>query len=115
MQRADRGLNVLSVDPHGPEGWVAVGLDDQGASRPSRLDAGESCVGAGITRAEVMEYLSQTYGPVFVADLSKHLSPCPGCASCDRGILQAARSAMWPAVSLDHSRGLLGGLPDLSC
>lgn len=75
-----------------------MGLDEQGASRPCRLDAGESCFGDGITRAEVMEYLSQTYGPVFVADLSKHLSPCPGCASCERGILQAARSAVSTAV-----------------
>jgi hypothetical protein len=31
-------------------------------------------LGDGITPAEVMEYLSQTYGPVFVSDLTKHLS-----------------------------------------
>jgi hypothetical protein len=29
------------------------------------------------TRAEIMNYLSQTYGPVFVDDLAKHLPHLP--------------------------------------
>lgn len=74
MHRADRGRNILSGDPHESPGWAAVGLDDQEASCPARLDTAERYLGNGITRAEIMEYLSQTYGPVFVEDLSKHLS-----------------------------------------
>ena len=62
------------LDGRGDEA-VAVGEgESQKASCSERMDAGERCLGDGITRAEVMEYLSQTYGPVFVADLVKHLS-----------------------------------------
>ena len=74
MQCGYRGRNILLVDPYESQGWVAVGLDDQEASCPARLDTAERYLGDGITRAEVMEYLSQTYGPVFMADLVKHLS-----------------------------------------
>jgi hypothetical protein len=74
MHCAYRGRKILSVEPHEPQGWVAVGVDDQEASGPARPDAGERHLGDGITRAEVMEYLSQTYGSVFVADLVRHLS-----------------------------------------
>jgi hypothetical protein len=72
MHCAYRGRRIPSVDPHEPQGWLAVRLDDQEA--PCPVDAGERYLGDGITRAEVMEYLSQTYGSVFVADLVKHLS-----------------------------------------
>lgn len=41
------------------------------------LDEVEKYLVYGMTRAEIMEYLSQTYGPVFVGDLIKHL-PQPG-------------------------------------
>ena len=74
MHRADRGRNILSGDSDESPGWAAVGLDDQEASCPARLGAAERYLGDGTTRAEVMEYLSQTYGPVFVEGLSKHLS-----------------------------------------
>ena len=75
MHCADRGRRIFSVEPQELPGWVAAGLDGQEASCSDRMDAGERCLlGDGITRAEVMEYLSQTYGPVFVADLVKHLS-----------------------------------------
>jgi hypothetical protein len=37
------------------------------------LDEGEMYLVDGTIRAEIMEYLSQTYGPVFVEDLIKHL------------------------------------------
>lgn len=74
MHCAYRGRKILSVELHEPRGWVAVGWADQKASCPGRPDAAERYSGDGITRAEVMEYLSQTYGPVFVADLVKHLS-----------------------------------------
>jgi hypothetical protein len=37
------------------------------------LDEGENYLVYGATRAEIMEYLSQTYGPVFVEGLTKHL------------------------------------------
>jgi hypothetical protein len=74
MHGAYRGRKILSVEPHKSQGWVAVGRDDQEAYCPDRLDADERYLGDGITRAEIMEYLNQTYGPVFVADLAKHLS-----------------------------------------
>jgi hypothetical protein len=61
--------------------------EQDGASRGSNLpvkraeaitlDEGESYPVYGTIRAEIMEYLSQTYGPVFVEDLIKHL-PQPG-------------------------------------
>jgi hypothetical protein len=37
------------------------------------LDEGEKYLVDSTIRAEIMEYLSQTYGPVFVEDLIKHL------------------------------------------
>lgn len=74
MHCAYRGHRIISGEPREWAGWVAVGLVDHQASCLDRLDAGERYLGDGITRAEVMEYLSQTYGPVFVADLAKHLS-----------------------------------------
>jgi hypothetical protein len=74
MHCANQGRKILSVEPHESQGWVAVGVDEQEASCPPRLDAGERHLGDGITRAEVMEYLSQTYRSVFAADLVRHLS-----------------------------------------
>ena len=87
MHCAHLGRRIFSAEPVGLQGWVAAPLDGRGdeavavgegesqkASCSERMDAGERCLGDGITRAEVMEYLSQTYGPVFVADLVKHLS-----------------------------------------
>jgi hypothetical protein len=41
------------------------------------LDQSENYPIYDTIRAEIMEYLSQTYGPVFVKDLIKHLAP-PG-------------------------------------
>ena len=37
------------------------------------LDEIESYLAHGMTRAEIMEYLSHTYGAVFAGDLIKHL------------------------------------------
>lgn len=74
MHCAHRGRGILSVESHESQGRLAVGLDDQEASYRVRLDAGERYLGDGITRAEVIEYLNQTYGSVFVANLVKHLS-----------------------------------------
>lgn len=68
-----RGRKILSVEPNEPQGWVAPGLDDQQAACRAPLDAAESYFGYAITRAEIMDYLSQTYGPVFVEDLIKRL------------------------------------------
>jgi hypothetical protein len=64
----------LSAEPNESEGWIAVGLDYHEASCSARIDAADKYLGYDITRAEVMEYLDQTYGPVFVAELIKHLS-----------------------------------------
>jgi hypothetical protein len=60
MRYAHRGHKVLSVEPDEFQRWAAAGLDDQEVFCPSQ--------------AEIMEYLRHTYGPVFVADLIKHLS-----------------------------------------
>jgi len=74
MQFAYHGRRILLVEPRVPWAWVAAELDGQEASCPDRLDAGERHLGDSITRAEIMEYLSQTYGSVFVSDLARHLS-----------------------------------------
>lgn len=74
MHCAYRRLKILSVEPHESQGWLAAGLDDQQVSCSESLDVGERSLANGITRAEVMEYLSQTYGQTFTADLGKHLS-----------------------------------------
>ena len=62
MQFAYHGRRILLVEPRVSQGWVAAELDDQEACYPDRLDAGERHLGDGITRAEIMEYLSQMYG-----------------------------------------------------
>jgi len=69
-----RRRRILLVESHESQGWRTAELDDQGLYGPDRMDAGERHLGDVITRAQVMEYLSQTYGSVFVADLAKHLS-----------------------------------------
>jgi hypothetical protein len=74
MHCAYRGRRTLSVEFPEFQGRVAAELDDQDLSGPDRMDAAERNFGSGITRAQVMEYLSHTYGAVFVADLAKHLS-----------------------------------------
>lgn len=68
-----RRRKIISVEPNEPQGWVAAGWDDQQAACLAPLDAAERHFGYAITRAEIMDYLSQTYGPVFVEDLIKHL------------------------------------------
>ena len=65
----------------GPYGLATAEQD--GASRGNHLpanpadgitlDEGEMYLVDGTIRAEIMEYLSQTYGPMFVEDLIKHL------------------------------------------
>lgn len=63
-----------SAEPNESQGWVAVGLDYQELYCSPHLDTTGRYLGYDITRAEIMEYLSQTHGPVFVEDLIKHLS-----------------------------------------
>jgi hypothetical protein len=72
MRCACRGRAVLSAVLD--EDWMAFGSDGRQASCRASLDAPEAYFGYGITRAEIMDYLSQTYGPVFVADLVKRLA-----------------------------------------
>ena len=74
MHCAYRVGKIFSIESPESQGWAAVGLDDREASCPGHGDAGDRYLSDGIARAEVMEYLSRTYGPVFVADLVKHLS-----------------------------------------
>jgi hypothetical protein len=73
MHCVNRGRKIMPAMPDKSPGRVAVGLDNREASCSAGLDTSEGYLGGGITRAEVMEYLSQTYGPVFVTDLVKHL------------------------------------------
>lgn len=63
---------MLAV-PDESQGRLAVGLDGQGGS-PTSFDAPENHLGYDITRAEIMDYLHQTYGPVFVEDLIRRLA-----------------------------------------
>lgn len=72
MRWAYQGREVLSAVPDESQGRVAVGLDQQGVCPASR-DTFENDFGYRITRTEIMAYLSQMYGPVFVDDLIKHL------------------------------------------
>jgi hypothetical protein len=67
-----RGCKVLSALIDEPHIWVPAGLDHPELSCSARLDA-ENDLGHAITRAEIMEYLGQTYGSMFVEDLAKHL------------------------------------------
>lgn len=69
MRCVYQGRQVLSVVPDEPQGRVAAGLGDQGVF-PVSFDASEN----DITRVEIMDYLNQTYGPVFVENLLKHLA-----------------------------------------
>jgi hypothetical protein len=73
MHYAYRGRRTLSMEFHEYQGWVAAELDDQDLSGPDRIDTVDRHFGDGITRTQIMEYLSQTYGAVFVADPTKHL------------------------------------------
>jgi len=74
MHCAYPGRRMPSVEFPEFQGWGAAELDNQDLPGPDRMDATDRHFGAGITRAQVMEYLSQTYGAVFVVDLAKHLS-----------------------------------------
>jgi hypothetical protein len=76
----------VSAVPEKSQDRVAVGLDGQGLS-PTSLDAPENHLGDDITRAEIMDYLNQTYGPVFVADLMRRL------ASSSEGKYQSGNDA----------------------
>jgi hypothetical protein len=72
MRCADRGREVFLAQPHESHGGVAAKWDDQKVRGLDCMNADEKHFG-GITRAEVMEYLSQTYGAAFLADLAKRL------------------------------------------
>jgi hypothetical protein len=74
LRCAYREYEILSGEPGEAFGWVALGLDDQEAYCPGRVANLEKHFAYDITRAEIMEYLSQTYGAAFVEDLIKHLS-----------------------------------------
>jgi hypothetical protein len=73
MHCADRGRTIFSAEPNESQGWVAS-WDEQEVPRPAHRDTGERYLSYGITRAEIIEYLNQTYGPVFVENLVKHLA-----------------------------------------
>jgi len=68
---------VLSAVLDDSQAQQAVAEDDQGTFCPVPLDAADNHLRDSITRAEIMNYLSQTYGPAFVEELGKHL-PQPG-------------------------------------
>jgi len=72
MRLGYRGSKVLSALIDEPRGWVPAGRDHQELWCPAAFDA-DNHLGHNITRAEIMDYLGQTYGPMFVEDLAKHL------------------------------------------
>lgn len=96
LDRAPLGLDDQEVpcpaylsDPHrqitpviSAAAWLSRWVEDnaRGGNPPVTpaeaiiLDEGENHPVYGSIRAEIMEYLSQTYGPVFVEDLIKHLA-----------------------------------------
>ncbi|HJT02195.1 MAG TPA: hypothetical protein VJ757_00990 [Pseudonocardiaceae bacterium] len=71
----DPGRSGLATAPqHGGSG----GCDLLGSSAEGMtLNELERYLANALTRAEIMDYLSQTYGAVFAGDLIKHL-PQPG-------------------------------------
>jgi hypothetical protein len=76
--QAARGARIkdgtlVSAAPEQSQDRVAVGLDGHGGA-PTSFNAPENHLGDDITRAEIMDYLNQTYGPVFVADLMERLA-----------------------------------------
>lgn len=91
MRWVYRGRQVLSAVPDEPQGRVAVGLDHQGV-RPASRDSFDSDFSYLITRTEIMDYLSQTYGPVFVQDLIKRL-PSPGDGTKPPGSIPVGKTA----------------------
>ena len=56
-----------------PPRQQAAAKDDLEIFCPVPLDAADHHLRDSITRAEIMNYLSQTYGPAFVQALGKHL------------------------------------------
>jgi hypothetical protein len=63
---------VLSAVPSESRCPVAVGRDGQRVSPPLLGTSGND-FDCRITRTEIMNYLNQTYGPVFMENLMKHL------------------------------------------
>jgi hypothetical protein len=72
MRCACRGHAVRSAVLD--NGWMPLGPDGHPMSCGTSFDAPESQFHYSVTRAQIMDYLSQTYGPVFVEDLAKHLT-----------------------------------------
>jgi hypothetical protein len=91
MRWVYRGRKVLSAVLDEPQGRVAVGLDHQGVCPASR-DSSDNDFGYRITQTEIMDYLSQTYGPVFVQDLIKHL-PSSGAGMKQPGSMPVGKTA----------------------
>jgi hypothetical protein len=92
MRWVYRGRQVLSAVPDEPQGRVAVvRLDHQGVCPASR-DSFDNDFSYCITRTEIMDYLSQTYGPVFVQDLIKHL-PSLGAGPKQAGSMPVGKTA----------------------
>jgi hypothetical protein len=91
MRWVYRGHQVLSVVPDEPEGRVAVRLDHQGV-RPASRGSFNNDFSYRITRTEIMDYLSQAYGPVFVQDLIKHL-PSSGAGPKQPGSMPVGKTA----------------------
>lgn len=94
MCRACQGHQVLSGVADESQGWVTAQLDHQGISCLALCGAPERHVGSGITRSEIMDYLSQTYGPAFVKELLKHVPPSGG----DEQLESAPVDGQYPSV-----------------
>jgi hypothetical protein len=72
MRCADRGHSTFPGITDDSRAWLPAGLEQHVLPCPAELDENHFC--QGVTRADILEYLSQTYGSMFVDDLVKHLS-----------------------------------------
>ena len=73
MRCAYRGRSAFLAITDDSRAWLPAGLDQHALFCSAGLDASENHFG-GIARADILEYLSQTYGPMFVDDLVKRLA-----------------------------------------
>lgn len=95
MCRACQGHQVLSGVADESQGWVTAQLDHQGISCLALCGSSERHLGSGIARSEIMDYLGQTYGPAFVAELLKHV---PSSGGNDEQLESAPVDGRYPSV-----------------
>lgn len=94
MHCAYRVGKILSTESPESQGWTTVGLDDRETSCPEHGDAGDRYLSDRITRAEVMEYLSHTYGAQCLSRIWSNIS--------HKRVMQGIATAHWPGSAGHH-------------